>query len=129
MHRTPNRIAMRNIKVKCQEKQEWRRKDTKNILGFQISGLFFVWNGWYEFTILFVPAKWMSFLRKVSPVRILRRAFARVINVESVPAFDKVDHIRNMKTEDLFQFEPFHNTDLLVRVLGSIFLLDISPGD
>lgn len=82
-----------------------------------------------DFTILFVPAKWMSFLRKVSPVRIIRRAFARVINVESVPAFDKYDHIRNMKTEDLFQFEPFHNKDLLVGLPGCVFILDISSGD
>ena len=71
----------------------------------------------------------MSFLRKVSPVRILRRAFARVINVESVPAFDKYDHIRNMKTEDLFQFEPFHNKDLLVDHFHCPLTLDISSGD
>ena len=52
----------------------------------------------------------------VSPVRILRRAFARVINIECVPTFDKYDHITNMKTKDIFQFEPFHDTDLLVLI-------------
>lgn len=67
-------------------------------------------------TIPFERISCMSFLTKVSPVRILRRAFARVINIECVPTFDKYDHITNMKTKDIFQFEPFHDTDLLVLI-------------
>ena len=70
----------------------------------------------------------MSFLTRVSPVRILRRAFARVINIECVPTFDKYDHITNMKTKDIFQFEPFHDTDLLVLVSRRMLLSRTSPG-
>lgn len=56
----------------------------------------------------------MSFLTRVSSVRLLRRAFTRVINIESIPAFDKYEHMSNMKSEDLFEFEPFSKEDLIV---------------
>ena len=56
----------------------------------------------------------MSFLAKVSPIRLVRRAFTRMINVESVPTFDKYDHVSNMRTKDLFQFEPFNDASLVV---------------
>lgn len=58
----------------------------------------------------------MSFLAKVSPIRLLRRASTRVINIESIPAFDKYDHLSNMESKDLFQFEPFNNEDQIVCV-------------
>ena len=60
----------------------------------------------------------MSFLAKVSPRSILKRAFARVANIGCVSTTDKYEHIRNMKTEDLFQFEPFHDSDLEVNFGG-----------
>ena len=60
----------------------------------------------------------MSFLAKVSPRSILKRAFARVANIGCVPTTDVYEHIRNMKTEDLFQFEPFHDSNLEVRNEG-----------
>ena len=56
----------------------------------------------------------MSLLTKFAPLKSLRRAFTRVINVESVSTHDKVEHMSNMKTEDLFQFEPFSNSNLIV---------------
>lgn len=37
-----------------------------------------------------------------------------MINVESVPTFDKYDHVSNMRTKDLFQFEPFNDASLVV---------------
>ena len=58
----------------------------------------------------------MSFLAKVSPIHLLRRAFTRVINIESIPAFDKYDHLSNMKSKYLFQFEPFSGEDHIVAV-------------
>ena len=58
----------------------------------------------------------MSLLTKLPPLQSLRRAFARVINIESVPTFDIYEHSSNMKTKDLFQFEPFNNSDLEVFV-------------
>lgn len=60
----------------------------------------------------------MSFLAKVSPIHLLRRAFTRVINIESIPAFDKYDHLSNMESKDLFQFEPFSGEDHIVAVCG-----------
>ena len=58
----------------------------------------------------------MSLLTKFSPLRSLHRAFTRVINNESIPTFDQYDHMSNMKTKDLFQFEPFDESGLIVGV-------------
>ena len=69
----------------------------------------------------------MSFLAKVSPRSILKRAFARVANIGCVSTTDKYEHIHNMKTEDLFQFEPFHDSNLEVRREGlKLMSLDFS---
>ena len=38
----------------------------------------------------------------------------RVFSAEAAPARDVYEHISNMKTKDLFQFEPFNEADLLV---------------
>lgn len=57
---------------------------------------------------------YMSLLAKFSPLKSLRRAFTRVINIESVPTFDKYDHMSNMKTRDLFQYEPFNESNTIV---------------
>lgn len=58
----------------------------------------------------------MSLLTRLSPLKSLRRAFTRVINIENVPPFDQYDHMSNMKTKDLFQFEPFDESDLIVII-------------
>lgn len=57
----------------------------------------------------------MSLLKRIAPLRSLHRAFTRVIKFESVPAFDQADHMSNMSTKDIFQFEPFANEDLIVH--------------
>lgn len=42
------------------------------------------------------------------------RSAVRVFSAEAAPARDVYEHISNMKTKDLFQFEPFNEADLLV---------------
>ena len=49
------------------------------------------------------------------------RVGLRVFSTEAAPAQDVYEHVSNMKTKDLFQFEPFSNEDVMVsRNLGSI---------
>ena len=42
------------------------------------------------------------------------RVGLRVFSTETAPAQDVYEHISNMKTKDLFQFEPFNNEDVMV---------------
>ena len=44
------------------------------------------------------------------------RAAVRVFSAEAAPASSVYEHISNMKTADLFQFEPFNESDLLVSL-------------
>ena len=67
----------------------------------------------------------MSLLNRIAPLRSLHRAFTRAIKFDSVPAYDQADHISNMNTKDIFQFEPFANEDLVVRCFCS-FSLELS---
>ena len=63
----------------------------------------------------------MNFLAKVSPIRLVRRAFTRMLNVESIPTFDRYEHASNMRTKDLFQFEPFNDNELVVGDESPVF--------
>ena len=42
------------------------------------------------------------------------RVGLRVFSTEATPAQDVYEHVSNMKTKDLFQFEPFSNEDVMV---------------
>ena len=53
------------------------------------------------------------------------RVGLRVLSTEASPAQDVYEHISNMKTKDLFQFEPFNNEDLMV----SRFVADLEANE
>lgn len=68
----------------------------------------------------------MNFLAKVSPIRLVRRAFTRMLNVESIPTFDRYEHASNMRTKDLFQFEPFNDNELVVGDESPVSRVELS---
>ena len=53
--------------------------------------------------------------RQVSP-----RCAVRLFSAEAAPSQDVYEHISNMKTKDLFQFEPFNEADLVVSAFCRI---------
>ena len=53
--------------------------------------------------------------RQVSP-----RCAVRLFSAEAAPSQDVYEHISNMKTKDLFQFEPFNEADLVVSAFRRI---------
>lgn len=53
------------------------------------------------------------------------RVGLRVLSTEASPVQDVYEHISNMKTKDLFQFEPFNNEDLMV----SRFVADLEANE
>ena len=44
----------------------------------------------------------------------------RLFSAEAAPSQDVYEHISNMKTKDLFQFEPFNEADLVVSAFRRI---------
>ena len=46
------------------------------------------------------------------------RASMRVFSTAASPSSTVYEHISNMKTQDLFQFEPFNDSDLVVSRFG-----------
>lgn len=70
-----------------------------------------------------------SLVRSVKYVA-LPRVGLRVFSTEAAPAQDVYEHISNMKTKDLFQFEPFNNEEVMVsRTLGRPLQAEFSSSE
>ena len=87
-------------------------QDSKNSLDF----LHLLKNANYRLFVLIMQTR----LRGIKSVlgctkRLLRPcAPVRVFSAQAAQAQDVYEHVSNMKTKDLFQFEPFNEEDLLV---------------
>ena len=59
----------------------------------------------------------MSLLAKLTQFKSIHRTFTRFFNVQSnFTTTNKFEHMSNMGTKDLFKFEPFSDSEYLVRM-------------